>query len=196
MYRPALVTAPATMPVTLAEAKAQMRVDHSDDDTLIASLISAVTDHLDGWTGILGRCLVEQQWRQDFDCFRRCLPLPLGPVSSVLSVKWRNRAGVESAIDENAYSLLLDAGGQAHTRFNDGFTAPGDLAEKAAVSVTYKAGYPTTDDKSTVPPAIKAAILLHVAHLFQNREAVAENALAELPMGVDALLTPYRAMRI
>lgn len=184
------------MPVTMAEAKAQMRVDHTEDDTLIASLISAVTAHLDGWTGILGRCLVEQQWRQDFDCFRRCLHLPLGPVSSVLSVKWRDGASAESTIDGNAYSLLTDAGGQAHLRFKDGFTAPSDLAEKAAVSITYQAGYPTVDGMSTVPPAIKAAILLHVAHLYQNREAVAENSLAELPMGVDALLTPYRAMRV
>ncbi|TPI39307.1 hypothetical protein FJW07_14100 [Mesorhizobium sp. B3-1-9] len=196
MYRPVLVTAPAATPIILAEAKAQLRVDFPDDDALIGSLISAVTDHLDGWTGILGRCLVEQEWRQDFDCFARCLPLPLGPVTSVLSAKWRDSAAAESTIDQGEYTLLTDAGGRSHVRFNDGFTAPSDLAEKAAVSVTYKAGYPTVNGVSTVPAAIKAAILLHVAHLYQNREAVAETSLAELPMGVDALLAPYRAMRI
>ena len=44
--------------LTTAEAKAHCRVDTSDDDTLIASLVKAATAHLDGWSGILGRCLV------------------------------------------------------------------------------------------------------------------------------------------
>src|SRR5690606_10673336 len=71
MHRPVRVTPPAIQPVTLAEAKLHLRVDHDDEDALISNLIQAATGHLDGWTGILGHCLVEQVWRQDHDRFAR-----------------------------------------------------------------------------------------------------------------------------
>jgi len=79
MYAPIRTTPPATLPVSLTEAKLHLRVDHDDEDLLIEGLIGAATDHLDGWTGILGRCLEEQEWRQDFDGFEN-FRLPLYPV--------------------------------------------------------------------------------------------------------------------
>ncbi|MGY3609923.1 MULTISPECIES: head-tail connector protein [unclassified Bradyrhizobium] len=187
MYRPVLVAPPASTPVTLAEAKMHLRVDHDDEDALISSLISAVTDHLDGWTGILGRCLVEQQWRQDFDAFAQCLPLPLGPVMDIVSVTWRSSTNQSSPVDASTYTLRTDGGGRSFVRFKNSFSAPDDLDERAAVSVTYKAGY------ETVPPAIKAAMLLHIGTLYERREAVADGSLAELPMGAAMLIAPYRA---
>lgn len=197
MHRPVLVTAPAMLPVSLAEAKLHLRVDHNDDDALIEGLVRAATEHFDGWTGILGRCLVEQEWRQDYDAFAPCLPLPLGPVISIISVKV---AGV--TIDGGSYALKTDAGGRARVEF-DGVSASG------AASITYKAGYPTIPEvpevpgdgedpgtpavpaQSTVPGPLKIAILLLVAHWYQNREAVGEPQ-SELPLAVDALIEPYR----
>ena len=43
-----------------------------------------------------------------------------------------------------------------------------------------------------VPPAARAAILLTVGHLFENREAVAPGTLAEVPMGARHLLDTIR----
>src|SRR5690606_14090696 len=77
MHRPILVVAPKMTPVSLDEAKAQLAVEHGDDDALILGYIAAAVDHLDGWSGILGRALVEQEWRQDFDGFSSTLRLPL-----------------------------------------------------------------------------------------------------------------------
>lgn len=57
--------APAEMPVTLAQVKDHLRVMHSDHDGMIDSMIMGGTEYLDGWTGILGRCLVTQTWEQD-----------------------------------------------------------------------------------------------------------------------------------
>jgi hypothetical protein len=47
-----LVTAPANDPLTLAQAKAHLKVEHSDDDALIAAMLSASVQHVDGPRGL------------------------------------------------------------------------------------------------------------------------------------------------
>ena len=48
--------------------------------------------------------------------------------------------------------------------------------------------------ESSIPAPIRSAALLMIGHLYQNREAVTGYgaALQETPMGVEALLAPYR----
>lgn len=67
-------------------------------------------------------------------------------------------------------------------------------ADGATVTVRYRAGYPTVDGRSTVPAPIRHAILLMVGHLYGSRDAVTTTAAqpARLPLGVEALLAPYR----
>lgn len=65
--------------------------------------------------------------------------------------------------------------------------------------IRWVAGYaPTEDGKSTVPAPIRHAILLMVGHLFAHRDAVtATQAKPEqLPLGVEALLSPYRVFSV
>jgi uncharacterized phiE125 gp8 family phage protein len=66
---PVLVTPPVAAPVSLAEAKAHLRVDFDDEDALISGLIDAATQHLDGWSGVLGRALMPQTWEMSLDRF-------------------------------------------------------------------------------------------------------------------------------
>lgn len=203
MHRPVLVTPPGMLPVSLAEAKLHLRVDHNDEDTLIEGLIRAATEYLDGWTGILGRCLVEQEWSQTFDGFARELPLSLAPVISISSVT----VGSE-AIDSGSYSLKVDSGGNSRVVF-DGVSATG------ATSVVYKAGYATIPEvpavpgedendpgtpaipaKSTVPEPLKVAILLLVGHFYNNREATTSVSISQLPFAVNSLVAPYRRIGV
>lgn len=60
-----LITAPTADVVTLADMKAYLRVDYDDEDALIAQLIAAAVAYLDGWGGILGRCIMPQTWAFD-----------------------------------------------------------------------------------------------------------------------------------
>lgn len=176
MQRPVIVTPPEILPVSLLEAKAHLRVDFSDDDSLIEGLIEAATDHLDGWTGILGRCLVEQTWAETLDS--GSCALGLGPVIEIVSVE----AGGET-VDPSLYGLRTDAGGRSYV----------DCAISGPVTVTYTAGYANTDDdQSTVPAALKAAIMLLVGHWYHNREAVVSSSVSELPLAVASLIAPYR----
>lgn len=192
MHAPVLVTPAAATPVSLTEAKAHLRVDHTSEDTLITSLVEAATAHLDGYSGILGRALVTQTWRQDFDGFWHCLRLPI-PAATVSALKWTDDADTpaETTIAASNYELQNDALG-SFVRLIDDFVYPSNLAETRAVRVTFTAGYGAA---SAVPGSIKAAILLLVGHWYANREAVGES-MSELPMAVDALLAPYRRVGI
>ena len=78
MITPRRTLGPTEKPVSLAEAKAHLRYDDDDQDVLIAACIAAATDRLDGWAGILGRCLVAQTWAVDLGCWPadRWLRLP------------------------------------------------------------------------------------------------------------------------
>lgn len=196
MYAPVLVSPPEDLPVTLEECKAHLRVDHDDEDSLIKAYLQAAIGHLDGWTGILGRCLSEQEWRQDFDKFERRLCIPLWPVQEIKSVTWRDPQGQMATVGTSNYILRSNAMG-AYVQFDHDYSFPTNLYETAAVSVTFVAGYPMTDPEegdpeSTVPAPIKAAILLLVGHWYKNREAVADSGMIDLPMAVNSLIVPFR----
>lgn len=208
MYKPALTTAPATTPITLAEVKAQLEITGSESDTVLTALIAAAVSQLDGWTGTLGRCLVQQSWRQDYDCFARCLRLPLGPVISVTNVKYYDAAGVEQTVASDQYQLLADGEGW-FVKFNAQYSFPALRAERPAVSVTYAAGYGQVDAASTVPAAIKQAMHLMVRQWFQNPGSIRSEEVDGVGKivyqglgdtvaqpAIDALLAPYRVQRL
>jgi uncharacterized phiE125 gp8 family phage protein len=190
MLAPVRTSAPASEPVTLVEAKLHCRVDHTDDDNLINGLISAATGHLDGWSGILGRCLITQSWRQDYDAFADTLRLPLGPAASITSITYYDGDNTQQTLATSVYGLFVDDAGP-YVRLKPDQDWPGTYDRPDAVSVTWVCG------AATVLPAIKAAILLLIGHWYANREAVnVGNITSELPIAVDALLRPYRAVGV
>src|SRR5512140_1554378 len=74
-----LLTAPAVEPLSLDEAKAFLRVEHSDDDDVIAALIAGSRIHVESQTR---RALITQSWRLSSDGWPengrlQVLPAPL-----------------------------------------------------------------------------------------------------------------------
>jgi uncharacterized phiE125 gp8 family phage protein len=194
MTRIRRLVAPAEAVVSLAEAKAHLRVEHADEDAYIQSLVNAATSHLDGWSGTLGRALVEQTWEVTLDAFPvGAIHLPLGDVIAVVSVVYDDTAGDEQTVPPTDY--VLD------NRSLDGWVVPvsgvswpDTLDAVNAVRVRYTAGYGAA---SAVPAAIKHAILMLVAHWYANREAVnVGNIITAFPMAVDALTHPFRVLRV
>ena len=57
------VTPPTAQVVTLQDMKEHLRVLHDDEDMLIQSLTDAAVSWMDGWDGVLGRCIMPQTWR-------------------------------------------------------------------------------------------------------------------------------------
>ena len=64
------------------------------------------------------------------------------------------------------------------------------------VKVRYRAGYQTEEDPDSdappLPRSLRAAILLVLGHLYENREDSVEKALASIPNGAEALMRPLR----
>lgn len=197
MHRPVLVRAPEELAVSLEAVKRALRVDFTDDDEEIRDQIRAATQHYNGWTGILGICLVEQEWRQDFDRSHPCMALPLGPVTSISQITVRNAAGQISTISSDDYSLNTDAGGRSFVRWRTGYTYPCDFYDHRALSVTYKAGWAPKDDEgtlvSTVPLDLQAAIKLRVQLTYD--EAARDNS-DNLERAERDLISKYRRMGI
>jgi uncharacterized phiE125 gp8 family phage protein len=186
-----LLTAPTGLPVSLDEAKGHLRVESTDDDTLITGLLTAAVQHLDGKDGWLGRCLLPQQWALDIDHGWPCeIELPLLPVTAVDAVKYVDMDGSEQTLPTDYYDVHLDRG---LVSWAYGVCLPAARCQRNAVSVEFSAGYADAD---SVPGPIKSAILLMVGNLYANREAVnVGNIVTDIPFGVDALLAPYRVRR-
>jgi uncharacterized phiE125 gp8 family phage protein len=193
MHRPVLVTPAAAPVVTWAEANTHLRLDNdTSQQTYVETLISAATAHLAGYSGVLGRCLINETWRQDFDGWSNDLRLPFPDVSTV-TVKYFDADNTEQTVSSSLYEKLEDARG-AFVRFKDDFTSPALNDDRSdPVQVTLVAGYGAA--ATAVPAAIKAAILLLVAHWYAVREAVGE-PMAELPLAVAALIEPYRRVGV
>lgn len=171
---PVRTTAPDVTPVTLAQVKADLRVLHSDEDEMIESLMSAAIDHLDGWGGILGRCLITQTWTQDFPDFPLgdVLRLPFPDVQSV-TVAYIDDAGQSQTLSADSYRLTNDALGGAIV-LDDDATWPTTDDRPDAVTVTMVCGY--GDAPENVPDSIRTAIRLHVRGLYDGDDDMEETA--------------------
>jgi len=191
---PLILTAgPAVEPVTLAEAKAQLRVDGSAEDTLIASLIATSRLHVEAAAGL---ALITQAWSWYLDAWPpgRAVALPLHPLLSIAAVRLYDEAGAVTTLEPGGY--LLDGAGPHPRLVRLGAPAwprPGRLGN--GIEIAFTAGYgPAAAD---VPAPLRQAILLLVAHWYEHRTPLAEaTAATPLPDMVAGLLAPYRAMRL
>ena len=171
-----LVTPPAAPPIMLAEVKAHARVSHDDEDLLLQHYIDAATAWLDGPAGILGRCLVTQTWRAEVDAISGLIRLPF-PDSVVDRAVFTDAEGGELIHElelQDQRPLLRPITG---------------LGRSAAI--TFTAGYGAPAE---VPAAIRQAMLLLVTQWYEHRQVTGTGTA--LPFAVEALLAPYRRIRL
>jgi uncharacterized phiE125 gp8 family phage protein len=172
-------SAPATEPVTLAEAKAHLGVTISDDDARIQALITAAREWAESYTR---RSFISQTWAAKFDAFplTDSIRLP-GPLLSITSVGYMDADGeartfTDYSLDAAGERILLDyAADWPDTR---------DIEN--AVTITFIVGY------AAVPESIKAAIKLKVESLYDRPDAAYGMALNSAIMPI---LSPYRDER-
>tara|TARA_R100001086_G_scaffold36140_3_gene16305 strand:+ start:41 stop:685 length:645 start_codon:yes stop_codon:yes gene_type:complete len=194
-----LVTPPPAEPVTLIEAKAHLRVSHDDDDLLISSLITAARQHIDGADGWLGRCLVQQTWDLKLDGFPLAtgkIILPMAPLIEVVQITYRDSAGATQTLAPSVYQIVDQGTRRSFVTLEPNKSWPGTDDRHDAVAVRFTAGYPDDGDSpadyaANIPAAIKAALLLMIGELYENREAMIRTDLTDNP-AVRRLLKPYQ----
>lgn len=188
--KPIRVSAPAASPVDLAELKHHARVDFTDDDVILQAYLDAAVDHLDGWTGILGRAMINQDWRIDVMTWPACgIVLPFGDVSDA-TITYYDAANNQQTLPSSQYEVVQTATGSI-IRFNDTFERPAlNLNRADVVQVTFTTGF--GPDASAVPPALKVAIMLLASHWYEHREGAEDVDVRSVPLAVDRLITPYR----
>lgn len=185
-----VIEPPTVLVVSVEEAKDHLSVDFDDDDVLIEALIKAVTAHLDGPDGWLGRALSPQTLELRIDEFPRCdIRLPYPPLIGIVSVKYDDADGVERTVAPSVYRTVGPASGP-RLALAYGETWPTPRWQSECVRIRYTSGYNGDDG---VPAPIKHAILLVMGHLYENREAInIGNIVSEIPMTAQALLSTYR----
>ncbi|WP_139317512.1 head-tail connector protein [Rhizobium oryziradicis] len=191
------VIEPPTAVVTVDEARAHLRLDHTDDDGLLETLIKAATGWIDGPAGWLGRCIggqVLEMRLARWPSRGSDLPLPYPPVVQIEQVAHLGSDGNEQPVSDTLYRLA----GNRLWLMPD-FVAPVGGDEPYPVRIRYWAGYGAMNAQgqweNDAPATIKAAILMLVGQWYANPEAVATATSNDtMPFAVEALLQPYRVL--
>lgn len=191
-----LITPPSVYPVTLEEAKQHLRVDSTDEDALIQTLIAASTDAVEQFTG---RKLVPQVWDVYFPAFTPELELPFPPIIAINEIEYLSSDNTPTILPDSNYSFR-GASMNGVIFPVDGTSYPDTYVSWNAVRVQITCGYtPTSPNSPTelasgVPASLKCAILLILGDLYQNREggALVNGASYEVNPTVSRLMIPYR----
>ncbi|MBA2628006.1 MAG: phage head-tail connector protein [Gemmatimonadales bacterium] len=194
-----LVTPPAVEPVDLESLKRHLRVEHNEDDELIATLGQAAREFGETYTR---RAWMTQTWERVIDTFPwSALSLPYPPVQSIESVTYVDRNGATQtwAADQYTLDLAGDGGfGRLYPVF--GGVYPTDLRwHPGGVVVRFVAGYGDVPETladplaASVPAAGRAALKLIVGHLYAHREeSVVGTIISTIPFSARTLLATMR----
>lgn len=179
-------------------------VESHPDDALILAFLDAATDHVERFTG---RSVLIRTYEFALDDFPRTrvaprllqpsIEIPYPPLLGVIRFAFGDDS--DSEVEEGVGFMVDRYGDKAKLRPT--LTWPTITQYPNIVTCQYAAGYaseagPNTDwpDAPVMPGAIRAALLLMVGHLYANREASVDKVMQELPLGVEALLRPWRVL--
>jgi uncharacterized phiE125 gp8 family phage protein len=193
------IVAPPAVELSLSTVKSYLRVDFSDDDTLITTLIQSARERAEQYCN---RSFITQTIEVYYDKIERTFILPRAPIQSVSTVKLIYLNEV-STLTQNADYYVMGNQDQwitiTATTYNlpPGFS-PGDDISRYHLDVTYTAGYGSS--WTNVPMGIQEAIMKMVGAAYEVREDVAllsskgVSNIMEIPNDSKRLLDAYRVI--
>ncbi len=203
-------TEPTVDPITVDEVKSAGRIDHENEDGLLAMYITAAVGVCEQY---LGRSLMNQTWTLYMDQWPTGdepwwdgavvasetilnsqadeIDLPYGPLQSVTSISVFDTADTETAVSSDVYGV--STGKVSRVYLKDGQVWPSATRTRDGVKVVYVAGYGS--DFNDVPMAIRQGLLQLCVHWYENREASIDMSVNKVPNMIRKLWSPHKAIR-
>lgn len=178
----------------VAELKDHLRFGSgfSDDalqDTVLESYLRAAMAAIEARTG---KVLIERTFSWTLTIWRdpRRQPLPVGPVNALTGVTLVTYAGDETAAEAATWCLQPDQ--QRPSLLATGTSLPA-IPHNGSVRIGLLAGF--GPEWSDLPADLAQAVIMLAAHYYEFRGETRHGAPA-IPVGVTALIAPYRPMRL
>lgn len=163
-----IVDRPASDPVTLTEAKAQLRLSDANNDVLVKALIPAATRLVQS---LVQRVFVSQNLEWVLPAWRPVLEIPVAPVdkgavNSIKYVDWTTQT--QLTLDPSKYVVQTKGDSvRIFPSFGNIWPVLFSFSPEPIV-INFDAGY---EDPADLPGNVKAAILLQLRHLYSLGEA-------------------------
>ncbi len=177
--------------ITVEEVKAARKIEHSEEDALLETLIKSALQYIERRTGqIFVKREQEEMVLDQLPTGSNGVELQWTPVRAVQSVNYLNVSGVSEAL--GAGDVYLDSRGVYPVLYPlNGAQWPESTCARGSVTVVADIGY------SELPHDIRLAALLLIGHFYENREAVVIGVTAEsVPHGFEMLIADYIIERV
>lgn len=174
---PGCVVRPILEPVSLAELKLHLRIDHSDEDELLKSILLTARETVENFTA---RALLTQTWDYCLNYWPDgdFIELPYGNLQSVTSVKYKDSDGTETTLTETTdYLVETNKEQKGRIVLPYGESWPSDtLYPSNPITIRFVCGWTKATD---VPSSIKSALLLLAADSYNMREIHTDRQIYE-----------------
>jgi uncharacterized phiE125 gp8 family phage protein len=192
-----LITDATAEPVTVEDFKLHIRMNstETDEDAVLQSLIKSARKLAENR---MRRNCCPQTWELKLDTFKNEIILPRAPLSSAstdVAITFLDSSGDSTTLSSTVYRVDTDSE-PGRITLDYGQTWPTHYAVPRAVTIQFKAGYPTntasTPATDTCPEEIETWIKMRAAALYEQRESHDEQRFVKMPHSfVDGLLDPY-----
>lgn len=187
-----LTSGPALEPVTVAEAKAHLRIDDDAEDILVSSLILTSRLHIEAALSI---ALITQSWRLLLDRWPKRIEvgIPLKPLQTIDAIRVRDADGNAEVVPPADYMFDTASLPPRLVQTGSGWPMAGQAIN--GIEIDFTAGYGA--QASDVPEPIRQALLLLAAHWYEHRDpSELGSPGAAIPDAVSMLLKPFRKVRL
>lgn len=181
-------TTASSVPIlTTANAKLQLRIDNTTDDTAIDRRVASATFQAEQY---LMRGLTTQTWKYAQDDWTDIIALPMAaPLASVSSVKYYDASGVQQTLATTVYGVdTLSEPGRVYLKPNQVWPAL-QSDQPLPIEIIYVVGYTTA---ALVPADIIDAICLLLGDRQEFRTDTMAGSHSTMANGAAALLAPHR----
>jgi|688.fasta_scaffold39623_4 uncharacterized phiE125 gp8 family phage protein len=186
---------PGALAVNLIDLKNHLRLTTSDEDPLLTLYLRAATATVESKTR---RVLVSRTYRLELEEFPGAdeIILPVGPVSTVASVQYRDRGGDLQTLDPEKYFLDVTPTLGRVVR-KEGVTWPDTQVNRPdGVRVSFTAGYGSS--YMAIPEALRFVVMLMASHFYTNRVPVDVGGSAgqEIPLLLCYAMDSYKILSL